>query len=166
MNVALFVVVAAVLLAASISVVAGRELVRSVLWLAVALASTAVLFVLLHAEFIAAVQILLYTGGIITLMLFGVMLTARITGVRIAVGSAGRVRGGLVAVGVFATLAWGILASQGTIVAHEPLDPESTTRLLGAAFLTDYLLPMEVLSLLLLAVMVGAIVLARRRDPS
>ncbi len=166
MSVALFLAVAAVLLVASFSVVTGKDLVRSVLWLAVALAGTAVLFVLLQAEFIAAVQILLYTGGIITLMLFGIMLTARITGVRIVVGSAGRIRGALVAIGVFAVTAWAVLASPAAYVAREGPDPESTTRLIGASFLTEYLLAMEVLSLLLLAVMIGAIVLARRRDPS
>jgi len=166
MTTAVFLVVAVVLLVASVSVVLGRDLVRSVLWLALMLAGTAVLFVLLHAEFIATVQILLYTGGIITLMLFGIMLTARITGVRISVGSTGRLRGALAAGGVLAVLTWALLASPGAMVAREGPDPESVTRLVGAAFLTDYLLPMEVLSLLLLAVMIGAIVLARRRDPS
>jgi NADH-quinone oxidoreductase subunit J len=165
-SIAVFLVTAAILLVASFSVVTGRDLVRSVLWLAIALAGTAVLFVLLHAEFIAAVQILLYTGGIITLMLFGIMLTARITGVRIGVASAGRLRGILISMGVFGVLIWGLLASPGVYVAREGPDPESATRLIGASFLTDYLLPMEVLSLLLLAVMIGAIVLARRRDPS
>ncbi|MEZ4655213.1 MAG: NADH-quinone oxidoreductase subunit J [Candidatus Eisenbacteria bacterium] len=67
--------------------VVSRDLVHSVLWLAVALVSTAGLFITLNAEFLAAVQILLYTGGVITLMLFGIMLTRRLATARVEHGS-------------------------------------------------------------------------------
>ena len=70
-----FGIVAACLLLAALFVVTSKNLVHAVLWLAVTLASTAALFVLLQAPFLAGIQILLYTGGVITLMLFGVMLT-------------------------------------------------------------------------------------------
>jgi len=154
---------AIVLLVAAFSVVIAKDLIRCVLWLAVALASTAILFVIAQAEFIAAVQILLYTGGIITLMLFGVMLTARITGVKIEVGASDRLRGAIVALGLFAAMAWAILTSE--LPAGPPSLPETVTQDLGRLFLTDWLLSMELLSVLLLAVMIGAIALARRKDP-
>jgi NADH-quinone oxidoreductase subunit J len=163
MTLVVFGLTAFVLLVAALSVVTAKDLIRCVLWLAVVLASTAVLFVIAQAEFIAAMQILLYTGGIITLMLFGVMLTARITGVKIEVGGSDRLRGAAVAVGLFAAMAWAILTTDLPAGAA-PL-PETVTQDLGRLFLTDWLLPMELLSVLLLAVMIGAIALARRKDP-
>jgi NADH-quinone oxidoreductase subunit J len=154
---------AIVLLIAAFSVVTARDLIRCVLWLAVALVSTAVLFVVAEAEFIAAVQILLYTGGIITLMLFGVMLTARITSAKVEVESFERLRGAVVALTLFGLMAWAILTSE--LPAGPATLGEDVTREVGRLFLTDWLLPMELLSVLLLAVMIGAIALARRKDP-
>ncbi len=165
MSMLVFLPVAVVVLVAAISIVTGTELVRGVLWLAVALLGTAVLYVLLDADFIAAVQVLLYTGGIITLMLFGLMLTARITSTKVTITSHGKLKGAVSAVALFAVLAWAILSSplpEAAPGATAALDAKA----IGAGFLTTWLLPMEVLSVLLLAVMIGAIVLARKGDPS
>jgi NADH-quinone oxidoreductase subunit J len=70
-----FGITAVLLLASAFMVVSSRDLVRAVLWLAVSLAFTAVAYVQLRADLLAALQIMLYTGGVITLMLFAVMLT-------------------------------------------------------------------------------------------
>lgn len=153
------------LLFAGRKVVVSRDLVHSVLWLGVALVATAGLFVALHAEFLAAVQILLYTGGVITLMLFGVMVTRRLSGdARVEHGSSHRMRGALLSLVAFALVAItvGRASDTGSLVPSGPL---GDTRELGTLVLRDLMLPFEVLSVLLLAAMIGAIVLARKVDP-
>jgi NADH-quinone oxidoreductase subunit J len=141
--------------------VVSHDLVHSVLWLGLTLVATAGLFVTLHAEFLAAVQILLYTGGVITLMLFGVMLTRRLTSARIEHGSTKRLRGAVLAVAAFAVITVGIVRG-GSLTA--PPRPPGDTKALGELVLTRLVLPFEVLSVLLLAAMIGAIVLARKVD--
>lgn len=159
-----FGVMAVILLFSAIRVVTSDNLVRSVLWLALTLGATAILFVMLSAPFLAGIQILLYTGGVITLMLFGVMLTNRETGVIIANESSSSARGGLVAAATFGVIASALFSSSDALpVRAEGADPVSTAAL-GRSFLTEHVLAFEVLSLLLLAAMIGAIVLARRSD--
>lgn len=153
------------LLVAGRKVVVSRDLVHSVLWLGVALVATAGLFVTLQAEFLAAVQIMLYTGGVITLMLFGVMLTRRLSGdARIEHGSSHRLRGALLALVSFALVAITVsrASETGRPISSGPL---GDTRELGSLVLRDLMLPFEALSVLLLAAMIGAIVLARKVDP-
>lgn len=143
-------------------VVTSHDLVHSVLWLGVMLVATAGLFVTLQAEFLAAVQILLYTGGVVTLMLFGIMLTRRLSSSHIEHGSSSRARGAVIAVLAFAVIAYGIV--QGGDVANPGGQSPGDTKALGALVLTRLMLPFEVLSVLLLAAMIGAIVLARKVD--
>lgn len=158
-----FGVLSAVLVTSALAVVTGKDLVRSVLYLAITLITTAVVYAGLEADFLAAVQVLLYTGGIITLMLFAVMLTQRLSGARIEHRSDGFARAGGAALGVLFLLGAGIFQrwSQPETVIEMTADSQA----LGALFLTDLMLPFELLSILLLAAMVGAIALARRKDP-
>ena len=158
-----FGIVAGCLLFSALLVVSGRNLVHSVLWLAVTLASTAVLYVLLGAPFLATIQIILYTGGVITLMLFGVMLTRRHDQVFVENETAGRRR-----IPAFLTAAtlFGVVAAAVFRTRPLPENPPRTvtTEEIGRSFLTEHLLAFEVLSILLLAAMIGAIVLARKLD--
>ncbi len=158
-----FCIIAGVILNSAVNVVRSTDLVHTVFWLALSLLGTAALFVHLDAEFLAAVQVLLYTGGVVTLMLFGVMLTRRIDGVRIIHGSSHQGRAMACALAVFGAIASSIFRSeQGARAVAKDL-PE--TEALGQFFLRDLVLPFELLSLLLLAAMVGAIALARKVDP-
>ena len=158
-----FGIVAACLLLSALFVVSGKNLVHSVLWLAVTLATTAVLFVMLSAPFLAGIQILLYTGGVITLMLFGVMLTRRHEGVMIEneTTPARRWPGAITG-----ALAFGVIAAAIRKTDGLPSHPGRvvTTEEIGNSFLTEQLLAFEVLSILLLAAMIGAIVVARKVD--
>lgn len=156
-----FGIVAACVLVAGLQVVTGRNLVHGVLWLGVMLAMTAVLFLLARAPFLAGIQILLYTGGVVTLMLFGVMLTRRLEGVWIENQQSRRIPGAIAAAILFGVLAGSVFTTEG--LPARPPTPHPANEI-GRAFLTDHLLAFEVLSLLLLAAMVGAIVLARRHD--
>lgn len=157
-----FGVVAVSMLACGFRVVTAKNLVHTVLWLGLMLALTAVIYLMLAAPFLAAIQIILYTGGVLTLMLFGVMLTHRDEGFVAVQNPSGRLAaGGLLALSVFAMLGGAILRTPGL-----PATPKGEVSIdaLGAAFLTEYVLAFEVLSVLLLVAALGAIVMARRKD--
>ncbi len=157
-----FVLVAFGLLGSAVRVVTSKNLVHTVLWLGVSLAATSVVFVMLSAPFLAAMQLMLYTGGVLTLMLFGVMLTTRDEGFMTIPNSQGRLgAGAALALGVFAMLGGAILRTPS--LDRAPGDLVSTAAL-GEALLTDHALAFEALSVLLLVAALGAIVLARRRD--
>jgi len=158
-----FGIVAACLLLSAMFVVSGKNLVHSVLWLAVTLATTAVLFVMLAAPFLAGIQILLYTGGVITLMLFGVMLTRRHEGVMIENESSPSRR---LPAAFTSALLFGVVAGAIRKTENFPEGPprQVSTQEIGNSFLTEHLLAFEVLSILLLAAMIGAIVVARKMD--
>jgi NADH:ubiquinone oxidoreductase subunit 6 (subunit J) len=152
---------AVAILVGALGTVLAKNLVHCVFWLALALVSTAGLFVRLAAGFLAGAQILVYAGGIITLMIFAVMLTTRIEGGPLLHASRGRVRGAIIAIAVGVLLCIPILGAdfhtQADVVAPTAND-------LGHAFLTDFVLPFEVLSVLLVAAMIGAIAIARKAD--
>jgi NADH-quinone oxidoreductase subunit J len=157
----LFFVLATLILVGAVRVVASRDLVRAVLWLGVVLMLTAIMFLMLGAPFLAGIQLLLYTGGVITLMLFGVMLTRRHHETGVDIDSSRRLPAALGSAGLFVAMASAIFrtdlpdwSSSAPVPAIE----------IGRAFLTDHLVAFEVLSMLLLAAMIGAIVLGRRHD--
>jgi NADH-quinone oxidoreductase subunit J len=122
---------------------------------------TAGLFVLLHAEFLAAVQVLLYAGGVVTIVVFAIMLTERLVGESLRQTNRGVLAGALVAGAVFVGLAGPILRAARPAI---PPVPELTTAALGRAVLTEWVLAFEVLGLLLLAALLGAVYLARTEE--
>jgi len=158
-----FAVIALGLLVSALRVVTSKNLVHSVLWLGATLVTTAVAYVLLSAPFIASIQIMLYTGGVITLMLFGVMLTRRGEDFTIPNESSEGARALILALATFGLFTGAVLK---TPLPMEPPDVVTSTAELGREILGPHLMAFEVLSVLLLAAMVGAIVIARRRDPS
>jgi NADH-quinone oxidoreductase subunit J len=160
-----FVVVAVVGSLAAIAVVTARNVVHAALYLVVALASVGITFLLVGAEFVGWTQILIYVGAIVILFLFGLMLTKAPIG-RDTLDHTwkNRLAGGLVAVVMFVGLAaltlrvWPV----GTTPASAPVD--GSTAAIGTSLFHDYVLPFEVVSFLLLAALIGAIVLARKDD--
>jgi len=156
-----FGVVAASMLLAALMVATAKNLVRGVLWLGAVLLSTAALYVLLAAPFLAGIQVLLYAGGVMTLMIFGVMLTR--TNQDTSVEQRGRLGGAIVAAALFGTVAGAIVRTPpGDATTDKPIG----TADIGRELLGTHVLAFEVLSLLLLGAMIGAVVLARRKDPS
>jgi NADH-quinone oxidoreductase subunit J len=152
------------ILAALTCVSAGIvALSRNIIYSTIALLGTflgiAGLYIQLSADFLAAVQVLVYVGGTLTLILFAVMLTAKIENVRTSNTARARLPAlaviGLVLVllGMVANRTeWPVLAAKAT----------PSTAKLGHAFLSEYMLPFEVGSVVLLGAMIGAVVLARR----
>lgn len=150
--------------AGALAVVLWGNLIHCVLWLALVLLDTSFVFVALDAPFLGAIQVMLYASGVVTLMLFAVMLTRRRGGVSVKneTDPARRVPALLVSGGLFGLMAWAILATES--LATQPASTQPSARALARAFLTEDVLAFEVLSVLLLAATVGAIVIARRRD--
>ncbi|MCO4760829.1 MAG: NADH-quinone oxidoreductase subunit J [Myxococcales bacterium] len=153
--------IALCVVSAGLFAVRSTNLVHSVLWLAVSLAGTSALYLMVGASFLSAIQIILYTGGVITLMLFGVMLTDRNETTKIGNPSERKRLGAVSALAVFALIASAVSSMSftggGSTIVH--------TKAIGQALLTEHLLAFEALSILLLAAMLAAIVVARRRDP-
>jgi len=153
---------AVLLLLASLQVVLARNLFHSVLWLALALVATAGLFLLLHAEFLAAAQVLLYAGGVVTIVVFAIMLTERLVGESIQQMNRGIGWGALVAAAVFATVAAVLFRAP---LPAEPGGPDPATLAgLGRALLTAWVLPFEALAVLLLAALLAAVHVARTEE--
>ena len=160
-----FMVVAVIGSLAAIAVVTARNVVHAALYLVVALACVGITFLLVGAEFIGWTQILIYVGAIVILFLFGLMLTkAPIGRDTLDHQFASRIWGAGIAVMMFLGLTGLLLRVWpiGTTVASDPV--LGSTAAIGESMFRDYVLPFEVVSFLLLAALIGAIVLARRDD--
>jgi len=138
----------------------SRNIIYSAFSLMGTFLGVAGLYVFLGADFVAAVQILIYVGGILVLILFAVMLTHRITDVEITNRAAGRVPA-LLVIGVFIILLIQTIRETPWVKAKE-LVHVATTAKIGDSFLYDYLLPFELASLVLLGALIGALVLSRK----
>jgi NADH:ubiquinone oxidoreductase subunit 6 (subunit J) len=149
-------------LGGALGTVLSKNLVHSVLWLALVLVATAGLYARLCAGFLAGAQVLLYAGGVITLAIFAVMLSSRMEGGPIPNGSAQRGRGLLAALAVAALLVGVLFQAEFVIPRDLPVVDAAD---LGRSFLGEYVLPFEVLSVLLVVAMIGALTIARKEDP-
>ena len=146
-------------LAGAFGTVMARRLFHNALSLVVALSSVAALYVLLSADFLAAVQVLVYTGAIVILLLFAIMLTPQQVELPAFAAGGQRFAAGAVSVLLFLIVA-GVIFSTPWPLAARPLDQATTTEI-GTALLTTYVFPVELASVLLLAAMIGAILRAR-----
>jgi len=159
---AAFVILSAVILVPAVIVVTSRNIVRSALSLVPTFLGVTGLYVMLHAEFVAGIQVLIYAGAITVLILFVIMLTEGGSGTMV------RQVTGQVPLGAMAAtwLAFLILVTlsrtQWPVAAGPP--PQYSVQGIGTAFLTNYVLIFEVTSLVLLISLVGAIVIARREE--
>ena len=165
-EIALFYLLASITAGSAIAIVLSRNIVRMAVALLFTLIGVAGLFFLLNAEFLAAVQLVVYVGGTLILIVFGVMLTSSSPFSKFT-ASPGEI--GLAAVLAAILLATLVLAipygkPPGGLAMH-PIDPNAAypTTSLGVALLGEYLLPFELASVLLLAVMIGAAYLAKAR---
>jgi len=156
----LFYVFAFLTIVSAVYVVTAKNIVHSAYALFVTLFSIAVFYVLLKADFIAVTQLMVYIGGILILMLFGIMLTQKITDVEIKIKILNIVPSVIFTVGITALLLFVMLTTNWRI--KSPLTTESTVGLIGKQFLSGYLLPFEVASVVLLVALVGAAMYARK----
>ena len=152
-----------VLVWSALAVVLSKNLFHSVLWLALALTGTAGVFLLLDAEFLAAVQLLLYAGGIITIVVFAIVVTERLVGERISQTSRRLVPGAMTSI-LFVWLVVRALAARPLPLDAGPAPNALLTKAMGELILTKYVLPFELLALLMLSALLGAIYFARPED--
>lgn len=157
---ATFIILSAVTLASAIVVVGSQNIVRSALALIPTLLGIAGIFILLHAEYVAGIQVLIYVGGITVLILFVIMLTEHGSGARFRQVNEQVLPGMLAAGGVAALLLAVFFSTTWPRGAGEL--PQYTAPSIGAAFMTSAILIFVVTSLVLLVALMGAIVIARR----
>jgi NADH-quinone oxidoreductase subunit J len=156
-----FWVLAVVMAVAAVRVVTCRNVVHAALYLVGTLMGAGALYVLLLAEFVAWAQVLIYVGAIVVLMLFGLMLTRAPIG-RANLDNNQRWLAALCAGALFAVMSWIMIdAFDGEKIALADADG-TKTRTVGEVIFSTYVLPFEVVSVLLLAALVGAVVIARK----
>jgi NADH-quinone oxidoreductase subunit J len=142
--------------------VSSNNIVRAVLYLVIALAGTAAMFLMLGAAFVAWTVVLVYIGAVIILFLIGIMITRAPLGTDSDLSHARDVRlpAALLSVVLFAVMAWALWDAFGMIMI-QPFEPTSTADLANVLF-DRFVIPFEVVSFVLLAALIGGITLARR----
>jgi NADH-quinone oxidoreductase subunit J len=169
LTVVLFAMLAAVTAISAVGVAASRSVVRAAVWLLFTLIGVAGVYFLLGAEFLGAAQLIVYVGGTMVLMVFGVMITNQGPFAVLGTKPVEWVIGGVVAGGLFALLVLASLNLAAPPTAAVPADPLPGVHPLGLAFLgvedkgRSYLLPFEIVSVHLLVVLVAAAYLARAK---
>ena len=157
-----FTLLGVVALGSALLVVTTRNVVRAALWLVVTLGALAGCYLLLAAEFVAVVQLLIYVGAVVVLLLFAVMFTRAPVGPADDLNTGNRPVAAVVALataGLLVTLL--VDAFHSAYVDLDTGPPPGSAAAVGEAIFRSYVLPFEVVSVLLLAALVGAIVLSR-----
>ena len=154
--------VSVVLVGSALAVVLSKNLFHAVLWLALALTGTAGVFLLLEAEFLAAVQLLLYAGGVITIAVFAIVVTERLVGERLSQTSRNLAGGAVVAAALLGVIV--SVLGRGGLAISRPALTGDVTRDIGESVLTRYVLPFELLALLMLAALIAAVYFARPEE--
>ena len=156
----IFLLMSALVIGSAFWVVFSPSLIHSAVSLMFTLFGTAGLYVFLFADFIAATQVVIYVGGILVLIIFGVMLTNRIDQSSIASSSKNQFIGGLCCLAIFVLLIGVIFNTPWKVNATQI--QENTVSIIGKMLLNEYLLPFEIASILLLAALMGAALLSRK----
>ena len=144
---------------------------KNILYAAFALVITflavAALYVLANAEFVAMTQIMIYVGGIIVLLIFGIMLTNKISGNPLATSAGNRIVGTTIALSLAVILIYAIFKINFAIIsAQATAEPINNVNHIGIGLMTDYLLPFEISGIILLAALVGAATIASNKVKS
>ncbi len=157
-----FALLAAMMLGTALGVVLLDNIVYSAFLLAGVFISISGLYILLNAGFVAAAQILIYVGAVNVLILFGIMLVnKRQDFVPVEKAWIGKAATALVCLGLFGLLGTMVVATPWTL-SSAPIAGDDALVVIGKHFFSDFLLPFELVSVLLLMALIGAIVIARR----
>ena len=158
-----FAIIAGLTIAAAVAAMSLRNLVHCALALVVAFAGLAAAYLQLDAQFVGFAQILVYIGAVAILIVFAVLLTRGGEAPEKSVFSASWFWGMLVAAAVFGTLGWAITNSFASQRAPAE-NVEATVKQIGDALMTNFVLPLEVIGLLLTAALIGAVIIAMRDE--
>jgi NADH:ubiquinone oxidoreductase subunit 6 (subunit J) len=158
-----FAIIAAVTIAAGVAAMSLRNLVHCALALTVAFAGLAAAYLQLGAQFVGFTQILVYIGAVAILIVFAILLTRGSEPAQQPIVSSGWLAGAVVAVLVLGVLVYAI--SKSSIVHRSaPPEPEITVRQIGDALMNKFVLPLEVVGLLLTAALIGAVIIAMKEE--
>ena len=155
-----FALLAAVAIVAALAVVTTKQVVHAALWLVVALGAVAGCYLVMTAEFVAWMQVLIYLGAVVVLLLFGMMLTRAPIGPSDDLTGTNRLAALLAAVAVTAVLGVLVVDAYASTMIDVSGQP-STASVMGEALFRYWVLPFEALSVLLLSALVGAIALSK-----
>ena len=159
-----FAIIALVTIAAAVAAMSLRNLVHCALALTVAFAGLAAAYLELDAQFVGFAQILVYIGAVAILVVFAILLTRGGEPAAQSVLSPAWLSGIGVAVAVLAVLVWAI--NHSVILSAEPTpQPQATVKQIGDALMNQFVLPLEVVGLLLTAALIGAVIIAMREAP-
>jgi NADH-quinone oxidoreductase subunit J len=160
MNAAAFIVIAIFTLAGALAAACLRKLIHAALCLVLAFLGLAAFYFLLGAEFVGLVQVFVYVGAVAVLIVFTILLTRREDEDAAGFNWAGAI----VALAVFAGLAWTILKTPSLSVAA-PAVEALTVKRIGDVLMTSYVWPLQCIGLLLTAALIGALVLVMEEKP-
>jgi NAD(P)H-quinone oxidoreductase subunit 6 len=155
-----FYILAGMIIGSAVMVVTMRNIFHSALFLVLCLFSVAGIYILLEAEFVAAVQVLIYVGAITVLMIFAIMLTSQIYSPSIKQSNEQVIPALLIVVTLLIITL--VILVNTTWRVNTALPTEKSTMTIGKSLLTVYVLPFEVVSIVLLVALVGAIVIAKK----
>lgn len=156
----IFYLFATLTIVSALMVVSSDNIVRSAFYLLATFFGVSGIYVLLGADFVAVTQIMVYIGGILILLLFGVMLTSNITNVEIKKGTA-KILPAVIGIGILLGAVMSIMTRTKWKLQLTEI-PQTTSFELGKLLITDYVLIFELLGILLLIALIGAASMARR----
>ena len=156
-----FFVLSVITISSSIYVVTSKNLVRSAVALFFTLFGMAGFYVMLYADFVAGAQILIYVGGVLVLIIFGVMLTNKMDKPSIANSSQNQIIAAIVSLVFFMIQVIVILTTHWK---NDGVILDETVKEIGRMLMKEYVLPFEIVSILLLAALIGAATLARKKN--
>jgi NADH-quinone oxidoreductase subunit J len=161
----IFILLGLMSITSAVLVVTTRNVVHAALWLVITLAGAAASYLMLAADFVAWVQVLIYVGAVIVLILFGIMLTKAPIGRVQGLDSENRLVAAVVALAAAATLVTLVVdAFRHLYIDLDDNAARAGVEKTGELLFRGYVLPFEVVSVLLLAALIGSIVLSRRDD--
>jgi NADH-quinone oxidoreductase subunit J len=158
-----FIILALVTLLSAVAALSLRNLVHCALSLVITFAGLAGLYLQLHAQFVGFAQVLVYIGAVAILIVFAILLTRSGEKPDQRALAPGWLAGIAISSIVFAALGWAVLNS-GAIVHAPPPAPEITVKDIGDALMSQYVLPLEVIGILLTAAMLGAVIIAMKDE--
>lgn len=161
-----FFISAIIAVASAWGVVTSKNIVHSALFLALSFTGVAVLYILLNAEYLAAVQLLVYTGAISIMVVFAVMLTLRGDISESSPNTKKSVWGALVGALVFIMVTLVILTNNDWRILAMPVDSAGTTAEISKLLLQWYMIPFEAAAILLTVALIGAVILAKGGNES
>ena len=156
-----FIILSSLLIISSLGVCLSKNLVHAAVYLFFSLFFVAGLYIFLYADFLAAVQVIVYVGAILVLIIFRVMLTNRLEKPSINISSMNQFLAALLCLLLFIIQCFAIF--NGKWISHNNEIINDSSKMIGHLILNEYLLPFEIVSILLLGALIGAATIARKK---